>query len=94
MTEREPAEGGVTPRGVDGDATSVRPLRAWRAEWLLSLRELAREADVAPSTIYLIEAGRTSPQPAVMRRIAAALGVDPRHVAEFRAAIAARARPR
>ena len=81
----------MTPRGVDGGATSVRSLRAWRAERLLSLRELARLADVAPSTIYLTEAGRTAPQPAVMRRIAAALGVDSVQVAEFRRAVEARA---
>ncbi len=75
------------------DPGAPRPLRAWRAERLLSIRELARTAGVAPSTVYLIEAGRTTPQPAVMRRIAAALGIDPLQVAEFRSAVAARARP-
>ena len=81
--EREPPERGVT-----------QPLRAWHAERLLTIREFAKLAGVAPSTIYLIEAGRTNPQPSVMRRIAAALGVDPLQIGEFRAAIAARARPR
>ncbi len=58
-------------------------LRELRADRLLSIRDLARLADVAPSTIYLTESGRTVPRPSVMRRIAAALGVDPRHVTEF-----------
>ena len=73
------------------DDASTRPLRELRAERLLSIRELARLADVAPSTIYLTEAGRTVPRPSVMRRIAAALGVDAHEVAEFRRAIEAHA---
>ncbi len=71
------------------DGASIRALRAWRAERLLSIRDLARLADVAPSTIYLTEAGRTTPHASVMRRIAAALGVDAHAVAEFRRAIEA-----
>ena len=73
------------------EESGVRPLRRWRAELVLSVRELARLADVAPSTVYLIEAGKTTPQPAVMRRIAAALKVGARDVAEFRRALAASA---
>ena len=76
------------------DDPLARPLRALRAECLLAIRDLARQADVAPSTVYLIESGRAAPHPATMRRIAAALGVDPMQIAEFRAAMAARARPR
>ena len=64
-----------------------RPLRELRAERLLSIRELARLAGVAPSTIYLTEAGRTMPRASVMRRIAAVLEVDPNDVVEFRRAI-------
>ena len=72
------------------EKSGVLPLRRWRAELVLSVRELARLADVAPTTVYLIEAGKTSPQSAVMRRIAAALGVEARQVAEFARAIAGR----
>jgi transcriptional regulator with XRE-family HTH domain len=90
----EPTGRGVAPRGTDGGATAPRPLRAWRAERLLAIRDLARLADVAPSTVYLIEAGRATPHPATMRGIAAALGVDAVQVDEFRAAIAARGLPR
>ena len=82
----------------DGESGAVRslptrPLRELRAERLLTIREAARVAGVAASTIYLTEAGRTSPRPSVMRRIAEALGVDPREIAEFRDAIEARKRP-
>ena len=73
------------------DDTRPWSLRDLRAERLLSIRELARLADVAPSTIYLTEAGRTTPHASVMRRIAAALEVDAHEIAEFRRAIAAHA---
>ncbi len=75
---------------IDGETASAehaQPLRALRAERLLTMRDLARLADVAPSTIYLTETGRTTPHPSVMRRIAAALGVDAHQIAEFRRAI-------
>jgi transcriptional regulator with XRE-family HTH domain len=58
-------------------------LRELRAERLLSIRELARRASVAPSTIFLIEAGRTIPRQRVARQIAAVLRVAPSEVDEF-----------
>ena len=64
-----------------------QPLRAVRAERLLTIRELADLASVAPSTIYLIESRRSTPHLAVVRRLAEALDVDPLTVAEFRHAI-------
>lgn len=69
-------------------------LRVVRAERLLSIRELAEQAQVAPSTIYLTEAGRTTPRPNVMRRLATALGVEPAEVDEFRHAITQAQQPR
>ena len=69
----------------------ARPLREVRAEQLLSIRELAHLAGVAPSTIHLTETGRTTPHPSVMRRIAAALAIDAREIEEFRRTIEARA---
>jgi DNA-binding XRE family transcriptional regulator len=59
-------------------------LRELRAERLLSVRELARQAAVAPSTIFLIESGRTLPRQRVARQIARALRVEPVEVDEFR----------
>jgi transcriptional regulator with XRE-family HTH domain len=59
-------------------------LRVIRAERLLSIRELARRASVAPSTIFLIESGRTIPRQRVARQIAEVLRVDPLEVDELR----------
>ena len=59
-------------------------LRELRAERLLSIRELARRASVAPSTIFLIEAGRTVPRQRVARQIAEVLGVDAMEITELR----------
>ena len=64
-------------------------LATLRRRALLSQRNLARRAGVAPSSVYLIERGRTIPRPAVMRKLADALGVsDPLQVDEFRRAVA------
>lgn len=59
-------------------------LREWRRERLLTQRELAKRAGVAPSTIYLIEVGRSLPQLRIMIRLADALGVGPEQISEFR----------
>jgi transcriptional regulator with XRE-family HTH domain len=64
-------------------------LREVRAERLLSIRELARQASVAPSTVYLIESGRSMPRPRVVRQLAAVLGVEPQEIDEFRRVIEA-----
>jgi transcriptional regulator with XRE-family HTH domain len=68
-------------------------LREARAEQLLTIRELARLANVAPSTVYLVEAGRTVPRPAVIRRLAAVLQMQPHDIAEFQASIEASKQP-
>lgn len=59
-------------------------LRQIRRNQLLSQRDLARKARITPSTVYLIEAGRTRPRLKVMRQICEALGVAPQEVDEFR----------
>lgn len=64
-----------------------RRLRDIRAERLLSIRELARLANVAMSTVYLIETGRSQPRLSVARRLAEALDVDPLLVEELRRTI-------
>jgi len=61
---------------------------------LLSIRELAQRAGVAPSTIYLVENGRTTPQPGVIRRLAVALDLPANAIEEFSQAIEARKVPR
>ena len=63
---------------------SMPSLKWWRRERLLTQRELAKRAGVAPSTIYLIEAGRSLPQLRIMIRLADALAVGPEQISEFR----------
>jgi DNA-binding XRE family transcriptional regulator len=75
-----------------GDVTPEldrRSLRDVRAERLLTTHELALLAGVAPSTIYMIEVGRSTPQLSVIRRLSEALEIDPRAITEFRRAIRA-----
>ncbi len=62
-------------------------LRTLRRRMLLSQRDFATKAGLTPSTIYLIESGRTEPRLKVMRQICEALGVSPLEVDEFRTAL-------
>lgn len=54
-------------------------LRDLRTAKVLSLQELADAAQVSKSTVRGIEQGRV-PHPSTRRALAAALGVDPRHI--------------
>ena len=64
------------------------PLASLRKRKLLSQRALARQAGVALSTIYLLEAGKTEHVTfKVMRAVSAALAVPPESIAEFRRAM-------
>jgi DNA-binding Xre family transcriptional regulator len=61
-----------------------RPLRACRKSAYLSVRDLAKLAQVNPATIWRLESGRTKEvHPSTARRIAQVLGVQPGEVAEF-----------
>ncbi len=62
-------------------------LREARASRLLTMRELAEQAGVALSTLYLIENGRTVPSFRVIRALSAALGMPPIDIAEFASAM-------
>ncbi len=69
---------------------SVHPLATVRKRHLLSQRDLAARAQVALSTVYLIEAGKTERVTfKVMRALSEALGVAPESIAEFRHALGA-----
>ncbi|HEX8969060.1 MAG TPA: helix-turn-helix transcriptional regulator [Chloroflexota bacterium] len=71
------------------------PLVTLRKRKLLSQRALARQAGVALSTIYLLEAARTRHVTfKVMRAVSAALDVPPEAILEFRRAIEAPESPR
>lgn len=62
-------------------------LREVRVRRLWSQRELASRADVTQKTIVDLERGRTEPRLQTMRKLAAALGVEPLEIDEFRQAI-------
>jgi transcriptional regulator with XRE-family HTH domain len=57
--------------------------RQARARSVLSVRELAAQAGVAPATVYQIEHGRTRPHYRSIRLLSEALGVNPMHIVEF-----------
>ena len=61
-------------------------LRQIRLARLLTIRELAQRAEVAPSTVYLLEAGHSRPTIRVIRQLSTALAVAPELVDEFREA--------
>jgi transcriptional regulator with XRE-family HTH domain len=63
------------------------PLRELRLKKLLSQRDLAREASVTQKTIVDLELGRVEPHLKTMRKVAAALGVEPLEIDEFQRAI-------
>lgn len=55
-------------------------LRELRAEHVPSQQDLAERAQVSKTTIVQIEAGRSQPYPSTVRKIAAALDMEPREV--------------
>jgi transcriptional regulator with XRE-family HTH domain len=66
----------VMPR-VDGEK-----LRQLREAQFLSHRDLAREANVSPTTVLNLEAGRVEAQRRTIRKLAQALEVDPAELVE------------
>jgi transcriptional regulator with XRE-family HTH domain len=66
-------------------------LRELRMRQLHSLRSLAAAAGCTVQTVHDAERGRKLPTFGTMRKIAAALGAAPADIAEFVAAIEARA---
>jgi transcriptional regulator with XRE-family HTH domain len=65
----------------------MAPLRDLRLQQALSQRDLAAQAGVAAKTIVDVELGRVEPTLKTIRKLAAALGVEPREVDEFQWAI-------
>ena len=58
----------------------VQRLRELREERALSHRELAALAGVGHNTIYRIENGQSEVIPRTVRRLAGALGVEPKEI--------------
>ena len=67
----------------DCDKLPLVGLRDLRQSQLLSQRELAARANVAPKTVVDIENGKIRPHPATLRKLAEALGVPPSALAEY-----------
>jgi transcriptional regulator with XRE-family HTH domain len=59
------------------DVVKLTRLRAIRERKALSQRELAAKAGVSPVTVARIETGQDEPYPSTVRKLAAALGVEP-----------------
>ncbi len=55
----------------------MRKLRELRQRRVLTLHELEERSGVAYNTIWRLENGRSGAQPRTIRKLAAALGVDP-----------------
>ena len=58
----------------------MEKLKELREAQALSLRELANEAGIGHNTIYRIEHGQGNVLPRTVRRLAKALGVEPREL--------------
>ena len=68
--------GAVMPR-MDGEK-----LREIREKRFLSHRDLAKRANVSPTTVLNLEAGKVEAQRRTVRKLAEALGVDPATLVE------------
>lgn len=67
----------VTSRYTLADVPKLARLREHRERAFLSLQELADKADLTKQAVLRLEQGKTSAQPRTVRRLAAALGVEP-----------------
>ncbi len=72
---------------MDAQISQVRTLRQARAERMLTVRALAQAAGCSPHTVHQVETGRRVPQFDTIRRLSAALGVEPAEITEFRRAL-------
>ena len=59
---------------------NVERLKELRQDRVLSLRELEEKSGVSYNTIWRLEDGRQGAHPRTIRKLANALGVDPREL--------------
>jgi transcriptional regulator with XRE-family HTH domain len=59
---------------------NVKRLKELRRERVLSLRELEEKSGVSYNTIWRLEDGRQGAHPRTVRKLAQALGVDPKEL--------------
>ena len=62
-------------------------LKELRARQLLTVRELAEQAGISPSTISVIEKGHGRPALSTIRKVSKLFNVDPLSVDEFKEAV-------
>ena len=67
--------------------TRVRTLKQARTARMLTVRGLAKEAGVSVAATHEAETGKRRPHFATIKRLSAALGVEPESIAEFRAVL-------
>jgi len=72
---------------MDEHASTPKTLKRVRTARLLTVRGLAAAAGVSTHTVHEVETGKRPPRFATIKRLSAALEVDPSEVAEFRAVI-------
>ena len=63
----------------------MRRLRELRQRRVLTLHELEERSGVAYNTIWRLENGKSGAQPRTIRKLAAALGVDPEELVKVEA---------
>lgn len=61
-----------------------RTLKQVRRQRLLTIRALAKHAGVSTRTVLQVEHGLRRPHPGTITKLAAALGVEPAEIREFR----------
>ena len=61
----------------------MQKLRELRRRRVLTLRELEVESDVSYNTIWRIENGYREARPSTIRKLAAALGVEPEELVKI-----------
>ena len=67
--------------------TEVKHLAEWRRRRMLTVRALADLTDLSKTTINLIETGQRTPQFDTIKKLSAALEVEPAQIAECRPAL-------
>ncbi len=72
---------------MEPQISRARTLRQVRAARMLTVRALAQAAGCSPYTVHQVEMGRRVPQFDTIRRLAAALEVEPAEIVEFRRAL-------
>jgi transcriptional regulator with XRE-family HTH domain len=71
---------GAHQRTLNGVEVDVEKLRRLRKDRVLSQRELARMAGLAQGTVWRLENGFPEARPSTIRKLAEALGIEPREL--------------